>query len=448
MKFNFIDLELIRRINKIAIPTIIGFFGIIIFEATDLYWLAKIDTKAVAALGGASFLEWMLYTLMLSTNVGATTLIAQFIGSKQVEKTYEVIRNSFQLSIIISLILMTLFFISTNFFFSFMGLDAETTQYAKDYFYYILFGLPIIYTFALQSHIFNAHGDTKISNAIMLFTIIINIALDPVLIFGMWGVPALGVKGASIATVTGQLIGVILRAIVLYKKGYIKSFSFLVKIKKHQFSKKILSIGVPAASSNFIWTLIFPLLTVLITQFGMEPLAGLNVGHRIEGIPYFFSEGLSIAITALVAQAFGRKDFKEIRLLVFHGIGIITVALFFFSALFLFIPEYMASILVDDPVIIAHAVEYLKIIGIFEIFLGWEIIMEGAFNGISLSKVQMYIRVPLTLVRFPLAYLLAFSFGMGISGIWWAISITTFIKGVFLFWIFQKKYVHSLNKYV
>ena len=103
------DQDVIKQIFSIALPTFIGFIGIILFEATDLFWISKIESKAVSALGAASFLEWMLYTLMLTSNIGCTALVARFIGAKDSKNIQVVIKESFQIVFILAFLFMLLF---------------------------------------------------------------------------------------------------------------------------------------------------------------------------------------------------------------------------------------------------------------------------------------------------------------------------------------------------
>ncbi len=376
---------------------------------------------------------------MHSTNIGASSLISRFKGAGKVNEPLRVIVEATIALAIFSLIFIGFFYSFSEVFFIWMGLDKETIKLALDFFKYFIWGIPVLYIFAFQGYIFNAHGDTRISNWIMLFTLIINIILDPFFIFGLYFFPEMGISGAAFVTVASQLLGILLRGYYLSKKGYMPSWQLFKVQKRFTYLKEILSIGIPVSLSSLVWTLVFPALTVIITKFGMEPLAGVNIGHRFEGIPYFLGEAFAIASTSLVGQAFGRGDTKEIRAIMRNGLGIITFILFFISLIFIFFSYELVSILNSDPAIIQHAGDYLKIVGYFEIFLGWEMILEGGFNGLGASKIQMWIRVPLTLMRVPLAYYLAFSTSLGVAGIWWAVSISTLLKGLVLLWVWNSR---------
>jgi putative MATE family efflux protein len=427
-------MSLNRQIFNIAIPSIVGFLGLILFESADVYWVGKLGSKAVAAMGAAFFLEWLLYALMNLSITGCGTLVAQFIGAKS-EERFHVIRESFWLSLIISGIIMAFLFFFAPLLFRFMGLDQETLTLAMEYFLIFTIGFPVLYLYTLQGHIFNAYGDTRTKTYIMLGILLLNIVLDPFLIFGWLFFPELGMRGAAMATVFSEIIGLFINTIILRKNDYIAPlYSFLKFSTRH--IKHILRIGIPAATTNAVWTIVFPILTSIITRFGMEPLAGLNIANRLEGFPYFFAVGFSIAIATLVGQSYGKGDKEQVWQIVKRGTILITIILVPVSLVFILVPEFLVGILSNDPLVIMEGARYLRIVGYFELFLGWQLVIEGAFNGLGNTRPYMLISVPLTLVRIPLAYWMAISLNMGITGVWWAISITTLLKGIILVILF------------
>ena len=429
-------MQLSKKIYRLAFPTILGFFGLTAFEIADIFWIGKIGPKAVAAIAASSFIEWILYAIMCLSGTGTSTLVAQFYGAGKKKEVFDVGREALHLSLVVSLMVVVILLVAISSIFNFMGLDVETHSYAMKYFRILILGFPVLYIFSLQGLIFNAHGDTKTSTLTMLLAIFLNIILDPFFIFGWWGFPKLGVMGASIASILSTIIGMGLRTYLIRKKDFAAPFRELF-ITSRNYTMELLRIGTPAAINNAVWSFSFPLLATLITKFGMEPLAGLNIGNRIEGIPYFISVGFGIAVSTMVGQSFGRGNKPEVNRILKRGLAMITLILTPISLLFIFIPEDLIALLNTDPEVIKHGASYLRIIGYFEIFLGWELVIEGAFNGLGNTRPYMLIRVPLTLARIPLAYLFAFKFGYGINGIWWAITLSTFTKAIVLLVAFK-----------
>ncbi len=107
------------------------------------------------------------------------------------------------------------------------------------------------------------------------------------------------------------------------------------------------------------------------------------------------------------------------------------------SIIYFFFPEQVIGLITDDKDIIYEGAKYLRIIAIFEIFLGFEVVYEGGFTGLSKTHIPMFVSIPLTVLRYPLGYYLCFNQNMGVTGIWWAISLTTFLKGLSIFIMFR-----------
>ena len=425
---NEYQFSLNRRIFQVAVPSIVGFLGLILFETADIYWVGRLGSNAVAAVGAAAFLEWLVYDLMTITSTGCATLVAQFHGAGS-DEGLDVVRESFWLSLLVSCLLMVVLFLATPAIFTFMGLRGEIHQLAMDYFMVFIIGFPVLYIMMIQGQVLVSCGGAKSRTVVMLSIVALNIVLDPFLILG-WGIfPRLGVSGAAIATVSSQIVGVVVYHLILTRRGHVPRLASLSKLST-KYVRKILSIGLPTAATNVVWTIVFPLLTPIVTTFGMAPLAGMSIATRIEGFPFYFGLGFSIAIATLVAQSYGRGDKAEVRKIARRGTLLITLVLVPVSLAFIFMPTQLVGILSNDPEVIAEGAEYLRIVGYFELFMGWELVLEGAFNGLGNTQPYMWIRVPLTLARIPLAYLFAINLEMGVSGVWWAISITTLLKGV------------------
>ena len=168
------------------------------------------------------------------------------------------------------------------------------------------------------------------------------------------------------------------------------------------------------------------------------------MGHRIEGVAWFACVGFSVAVSTLVGQFLGAGQIKQairaVRWVSFYGVGTLFVA----SLIFYFSPQWLMQVFTSDRLVQQMGSEYLRIIAVFEIFLALEVIMEGAFSGAGYTAPVMLVTVPITALRIPFAWYLAISLHMGVKGIWWAIALTTFLKGalntvLFLSGLWKKK---------
>lgn len=424
----FVSSPVDRKLLAVAFPAIGGYLGLVCFDVIDIFWIGKLGTDALAGVASAGFIVWTVVAGMQVTLAGCSSLIAKFYGARDIKSAHETIVESFWASVLLGILAVAFLLPCIKHMFSLMGLSDRAVQFGAEYFRIIVLGFPVTYLNFLSAHIFNAYGDTLPSTKIMAVALILNIILDPILMFGMLGFPELGVAGAAYATVSCQAVALIWRAVIARRKNYMGEYlSFFTFHFRH--IGQILKIGIPVAVTGVIWSAVYPLLARLITPFGMPALSAVGICHRLESFPYFFALGFNIALVSLIGQAKGRNDTDEIRHLVRRGIFLVTVFMLPFVLAFVAFPAMLIKLLNDDPLILGHGIRYLYIIGLFELFMAWEVAFSGIFTGYGKTHPILWISIPFTLARIPLGWLLAFPLAMDASGIWWAISLSSLAKG-------------------
>ncbi|MDD3001751.1 MAG: MATE family efflux transporter [Candidatus Riflebacteria bacterium] len=427
---------LLKKILHIALPALSGFLGLILFDVVDIYWIEKLGGDALSGVAAAGFIVWSLYSVMNITSGGAASLIAQYHGAQDREKAWDTVIQAVSFSLLISLIVTLAVYPNMTLIFELMGLTPETMSQAISYFKLLICGFAVMYIDMLGGTIFNAYSDNKISNAIMFLCLIINGVLDPILMFGWLGFPKMGIEGAAWATLIGHFVSLVLRYAILRKRAYIPPFKDFF-CARHNLYKKIAAIGFPNAATSWVWSIIYPILTRLIAPYGMVHVSAVGVCHRIESFPYYTATALGIAMTTIVGNAVGKKQTEEIDRITYTGIRIGTIVSLPFAVLFMFYPEYLMKLLTTDFKLISAGAAYLKIIGICEILMAWELVLGGVFTGIGVTGPTLLITLPITLARIPAAWILAQYCGFGVNGIWAAISFSTALKGVGLLILYR-----------
>jgi len=433
-----------RRIIAVAAPAIGGYFGMILFDVANIFWIGKLGVKAVAGASSASFIVWTLFGLMQTTIAGCSSLVAQFFGAGRRDEAHAVIRESIWLSLLIGLAMMGVLIPVQGSLFGWMGLDEEARSQAMSYFGLLVYGLPISYLYYLTGTVFNAYGDTRRATATMTMALILNMILDPILMLGWGGFPALGLRGAAIALLVSHAFGTVVRLLWLRHLNCISGFAEMMRPTWAHVGR-ILTIGTPVALTSGAWSLVYPLLTRLITPFGMAPVSAVGTCFRLESFPYYIGMGLNVAMAALVGQAVGAGDADALRQTVRRGVLVSTVMTLPFAFLYVAVPERLVSLLTTDADTIAHGGRYLNAIGWFELFMGWELLFGGVFTGLGRTLPMMMITLPCMIGRIPLAWFLAYHLQWGVVGIWWAISLTTFGKGAGLALLYKMGTPYSFS---
>jgi len=433
---NLTEKRIGRTLVGLALPAIFSNLFNMVFEIADMFWVGKIGGEAVAALSTASFYVWMLRAVGLTTAIGALALVSMKIGANPGKIPQTTIRSA-RLS---SLFFGFMFTLPALYFsrriFIWMNLNVPVAEGAANY--AAIFSLGLVFVFMMQNteHIIRGMGNTRTPMIITGISLTLNIALDPLFMF----VFGMGLKGAALATLISQAIGAILMEYALihlsrrYRLCETNSERFHLN---HIF--RFARIGAPTAFSTAMFSLIYLLLADIIARFGDAPLAAIGIGHRIETIPYFISMGFAMALSTMVGQNLGAGRPDRVKESVFVCLKILSGLMITFSLLMFFFAETLYSFFISDSGIITHGIAYLKIIALFEVFLGFELVFEGAFSGAGDTQAPMWLIFGGTLFRLPVAYFFAVYWEMGTEAVWWAISLSTFIKGSGLAILFKKR---------
>ncbi len=428
--YSIIRQNLHRSIIKLSLPGMITSVLQTLYQLVDAYWVGKIGPQALAAMGGCSFILWSLLALTALSVNGITALVAQHIGAGRELRAQFSAGQGLLLSSVLAVLLSVSIFSSMEFWFGIMGFKPDVQVLAADYLNILLGGLIFLFWFASLEGVFRGIGDTRTPMYILALALTFNAVADPVFIFGWLGLPAMGVGGAAFATVLAQLLATVLAYVQLNRKSFLPKLRLRRRISVDFTTMgRIIGIGLPIALGGFFFSIIYVFLTHIIARFGTAAIAAVGVGHRIEGIAWFACVGFSVSAATLVGQNVGARRYDEAKraALWVNGYGVITLLLV--SICYFVFSSELIQIFTPDPQVQQFGVSYLKIIAVFEMFLALEVIMEGVFSGAGYTLPVMLVTVPITAIRIPLAWFLAITLGWGAVGIWWAISLTTFLKG-------------------
>jgi len=411
---------------------------IMIFNIVDAWWVGKLGAEPFAGVSAASFIYWALQSIATLVSTGVTAMVARFIGSNDPEKASLVTGQGIVLSIFLAIVFAIGGLLLQDTTYLYMGLEKSVFLSAHDYMKYILVGLPVIFVWFEIDAVFRGTGDTRTPLKLVAAALFVNMILDPFLIFGVGPFPELKAGGAALATVISHTLAVIAGIALLQKRQvkirYVSSSKFI----DLDLILRISRIGAPIAFSGFMFSTSYMLLTRVITKLGPEPLAALGLGHRIEGLSYFTAVGFAVAAETLVGQNLGAGKPERAEKAAWLSLLYISIFLAIVSICYYLFANKIFLFFINDEAVIREGTLYLKTIAIFEIFLGFEVVLEGAFSGAGNSMPPMLVSVPLTWARIPLAIFLAYSMGMGSLGIWWAIAATTGLKGVLMALWFRK----------
>ncbi len=461
------DGPLMPVILRLAGPVVLMMYLQGAYNIIDSIWVGQLLGKmALAAIATGGFVLWSIFGLTNLVTVGVMATVARRIGEDKLQAAEQVATKGVWYAFVLSLIVGAALWFLIPILYEMMGTDPQVTQLGSQYLRVLLFGCPLIFLSFLLQRIFQAAGDTVTPMWLMFVTLILNAGLDPVLMLGLFGFPKMGVAGAAMATVIARLAMVIFGIWLLAGRKRIGSkrvrqpvFGYFPLIIPEvttgyiglQMGKttgwdwrlfgSTLRIGMPNTVSQVLFPLVYMLITRIAGAYGPIYIAALRIGHTVEGVSFFLALGFSIATATCLGQNLGAQNPDRAERAGWIATGIVVAILFVYSVFFYFLSHQIGAAFTPDPETIGASATYLKILAISQVFMGIEVVLAGAFSGAGDTVPPMAIFTPLNIARIPAAYLLAGTVGLGISGVWWAISGTSIIKGLIIaFWFYRGRW--------
>lgn len=433
---------------KLAMPLMATSFIQMAYNLTDLMWLGRLSTDALSAAGAVGFLIWFGSAIIMISQIGVGIHVAQSYGRNDILRARDYAESGLQFDLLAGLTYGLILYFFRQPIVGFFRLGSETiNRMGIEYLSIIALGIVFSFLNPVLSNILNSTGNSLTPFKINTVGLIINIILDPLLIFGYGPIPAFGIKGAALATVSAQFVVTMIFVYVGRKTITIYSEVRLLSKPRMDLIGTIVKTGFPAFLQISIQAGVAILLARVITGFGPVGIAVQAIGSQVESLAWMTAEGFSAAISAFVGQNYGAKKYDRIDKGYKIGMAIVGSLGLATSLLLIFFGQPIFSVFTPtDPLAIIEGTKYLKILGYSQMLMSLEIGTAGLFNGIGKTSIPAMVAVSINPLRIPLAIFLSTTIGMGLSGIWWGISITSILKGIILPSIFIFKTRDKLLK--
>ncbi len=441
------------QIIKLAIPIIATSFVQMAYNMTDMAWLGQVGSQTVSAVGIALYLVWFGSSLLFIPKIGVEVGISQSIGSKNLERAQSFAKNAFSVSFVISIAFALSVWIFAEPIISLFNINSTfVNETALKYLRIIAIGMPFTYSNITMAGIYNGVGNTKTSFWINAFGLVVNMILDPILIFGWGSIPSMGAEGAGIATVISQISVFLLFIYFLYvKENPLQLKSYLGKIQK-KFLIPILKVGGPVALQSACFAFIAMILARVINDIANGdsiPFSVQSIGSQIEALSWMTASGFSTALGTFTGQNYGANQWDRIQKGFLITLGIAGFIGFISTLLFLFLGNHIFGLFINtsETNVVQMGMVYLFILGISQVFMCVEITATGAFNGIGRAIPPAIVGIIGNILRIPLAYFLSYTLVdylpefqnwitseyVSATGVWWGLTISSIFKGSILF---------------
>jgi putative MATE family efflux protein len=423
-----------KAIIRLAWPATVAMLLHTVFSITDAIWVGRLGAAPIAAVISSSFIVWILLSLTSVLSTGVVAMVSRAIGAGQYDRASAVAGETFRFALLYAVVIMALGLWLRGALFDLMHLEPEVARLGRDYMG-VYFGASIFIVFnEWVAALFRASGNTRLPLLVHSIAMVLNVVMDPLLIFGVGPFPRWESTGAAVATALAYIIGTIL-GIVILRKGRLP-FQFVARLWGPMDWRRIgrlVMIGLPISISGIVFSVVYLFVNRITAEFGTPAVAALGIGNRIESINYLVAYGFSIATATLVGQNLGARNPERAADLTGKTIKLVSVFTGAMTVVFLLFPEAIMRIFVDDPGVLAAGKNYVRILALSQLMMAWEIVYEGAFSGAGDTLPPMVIAIPGSVLRIPLAWFLAIHLGWGIDGVWWTITSSTLIKGLALY---------------
>jgi putative MATE family efflux protein len=427
-----------RAIFLLAVPMVLETVMESVFAVVDVFFVSRLGADAVATVGLTESMMVLVYSLAMGLGIGATATVARRIGERDADGAAHAAAQAIVLGLVVSAVLGIIGVALAPTLLRVMG--GSPGVIANATFMRVMLGAnaTVLLLFLINA-IFRGAGDAAIAMRVLWLANWINIALGPMLIFGIGPFPELGVVGAAVATNIGRGTGALYAISRLFRAGA------RVHVERRHFSFdpalmwQMIRLSGSGTFQILIGTASWIGLIRVISSFGSAALAGYTIGIRVIIFALLPSWGLSNAAATMVGQALGAKRPERAERAVWMAARYNLVFLGIIGLLFVLFARAIVSLFTTDPAVAPYAVDCLRIVALGFLFYAYGMVLTSSFNGAGDTWTPTWLNLfVFWLWEIPLAYVLAIVLDMGPRGVFIAITVAYSTLAVLSAWLFKK----------
>jgi len=436
---DYTTISLKRAIFLLAVPMILELVMESLFAVVDIYFVGKLGPSAVATVGLTETYLFLLYSLAMGVATAVTAIVARRVGEK---KSSDAGTAAVQ-AIILGLLCSVPFSVAGIFYskelLTLMGADEWSISHGYGYTQWMLGGNMVIFLLFVINAVFRGAGDAAIAMRVLWIANIVNMVLDPILIFGIGPIPAFGIEGAAMATNMGRGVGVIIQLWTLFKGGK------HIRVLRSQLGwdgttvLNIVRTSLGGVGQMIVSMTSWIFLMRILADVGSEAVAGATIALRIMMLTMMPAWGFSNAAATLVGQNLGaghpdRAESSVWKIGLYNMVYLVGVAVLYYTY-----NHELVGFFTRDARVIEIGAEWLRIISYSYFVYGWWMVSVQAFNGAGDTRTPTLINlVFFWMIQIPLCYWLAIKLDWAQSGVFWGVFISETSVGLFTLWLFSR----------
>ena len=431
---------ILPTLKKMTIPMIFGMITLMMFNLVDTFFIGLLGTKPLAAVSFTFPVTFTVISLAIGLGIGTSAVIGRALGSNKLDEA----RFDGSIALMIAIVMVCILSFSGYLFiepiFKLLGAGEQVLPLIHDYMSIWFIGSIFLITPMVGNSVLRASGDTTTPSVVMGGAGLINAFLDPMLIFGFGPIPAMGIKGAAIASVIAWSVAVVIILYILaIKKG-------LLSLQANNQTvtgaiRKILKIGLPAAGANMLTPVAMAVMTALVARHGPEAVAAFGVGSRIESIASLVVLALSMTLPPFISQNFGAAKFCRVKEAYSTTLKFVMVWQFIIYLVLIASAGFISEIFAKEQAVVEVIKLFIYILPLSYGFQGIIILSNSSFNALHKPMNALILSVVRLFVFYvPFAY-----FGNEIAGLT-GLFIGAAIGNLFTALVAYKWFMKELEK--
>jgi MATE family multidrug resistance protein len=422
----FTQTGLTHKISLLAGPLILQNISYTLLGVTDTFFVSRVGTEAVGAVGLAGVLFFALMLLFRSTANSSVVFVGRAHGARTDEGVGEAVWKVLNMVALLTLLALTLPWVFTALFRLAAPADSVAVlTLGTQYLQIRALEVPLVMFNAVVWGFLVGRGDSRTPMLLAWLQVLVNIVLDWLLVLGNLGFPAWGVAGAAVATVLANAVITLVSAWILWRPAAHARFG----TRRARWAglpelRNVLAIGLPMGVGDFVEVASFTAFFALIGRLGTEVLAANNIALQFMSLSFTMGIAVAQACSSLVAQYLGANEPRQAERVGYRATVLAMLVMGLVGLGYLVAPEVLMGIFSDDPGVIAAGSAILRLVALYQVFDAAAIVLGGSLNGAGDTTYTMLMRLIFAWGLFiPLAYLLTFPLGGGIRGAWAAAMV-------------------------
>lgn len=426
-----LELPVGKALMRLTLPMILGVLTVMISGVIDTFYVGRLGIDPLAALSFCFPVVFFVVSMALGLGIGASASLSRAIGENRAQQVKNISTHALILAAVVGILVSIFGELVMHPLFTSLGVSSALYPLVQSYMRLWLFASPLLMVNMVGNNLLRATGETQIASLLMVFSTAIVAILDPILIFGLWGAPQLGLKGAAIAAGISWSAALVLNVWILAKHEMIHW-----QIKEIFTSwKQILFIGLPAMLTNLLLPISLGVATAILSSFGPEVVAAYGVGGRLDMLWIVVLISLSTILTPFIGQNKGAELAQRVKQAIFYSIRFSLVWQGTIWLLLLALAPFIASIFTTHEA--AHYLaHYLWILPASYGFAGITMIASATFNGLHKPRFAALVTfVRLIILYIPLTYGGSY---FGATGAFLGMALSNVLAGLFSFILLKK----------